>query len=150
MKFENKMAFYFKNTDKDIIMTEEDDEYYGKNDICRICEKETLTDKIRDHCQLTGKYRSPADSKCNIIVTQKQSSFITFAIHKFSNYDCHLFPKELVDKKNDEVNLKLLPGTDEEYTSVEYGCIKFIVSYRFLSSSLDELLKIKMRMILKF
>ena len=32
------MAFYFKNTKKDIIMTDEDEDY-GNNKICRFCEK---------------------------------------------------------------------------------------------------------------
>ena len=30
---------------------------------------------------------------------------------------------------------KIIPKTDEEYVSVRYGGIKFIDSYRFLSSS---------------
>ena len=33
------MAFYFKNTKKDIIMTEENEEDYRINNICRFCEK---------------------------------------------------------------------------------------------------------------
>ena len=33
------MAFYFKNTNKDIIMTQEDEEDYKNNNICRFCEK---------------------------------------------------------------------------------------------------------------
>ena len=33
------MAFYFKNTKKDIIMTQEDEEDYKNNNICRFCEK---------------------------------------------------------------------------------------------------------------
>ena len=36
----------------------------------------------------------------------------------------------------------LLPETNEEYLSATYGCIAFIDSYRFLSSSLDSLVKI--------
>ena len=32
------MAFYFKNTNKDVIMTEENEEDYRINDICRFCE----------------------------------------------------------------------------------------------------------------
>ena len=55
----------------------------------------------------------------------------------FFNYDCHLFCKKLVDKKNDKVKFDIIPKTNEEYISVTYGCIRFINSYRFLSSSLD-------------
>ena len=35
-----------------------------------------------------------------------------------------------------------MPKTNEEYVSVTYGCIRFIDSYRFLSSGLDSLVKI--------
>ena len=99
IKLENKRAFYFKNTNKDIIMTNVDVEDYKNNNICRFCEKEILSDKVRDHCHLTGKYRGPAHNTCNINVTQKQSNFIPFIFHNFSNYDCHMFFKKLVDKK---------------------------------------------------
>ena len=138
---ENKMAFYFKNTKKDIIMTEENEEDFRNNNICRFCEKEILSDKVRDHCHLTSKYRGPAHSKCNINVTQKQSNFIPFIFHNFSIYDCHMFFKKLVDKKKDKVDFEIIPKTNEEYISVTYGCIRFIDSYRFLSSGLDSLVK---------
>ena len=45
IKLENKMAFYFKNTKKDIIMTEEDEKDYKNNNICRLCEKENIFEK---------------------------------------------------------------------------------------------------------
>ena len=141
IKLENKMAFYFKNTKKDIIMTQEDIEDFENNDICRFCEKEILSDKVRDHCHLTGNYRGPAHNTCNINVIQKQSNFIPFIFHNFSNYDCHMFFKKLVDKKNDKVKFDIIPKTNEAYISVTYGCIRFIDSYRFLSSSLDSLVK---------
>ena len=141
IKLENEMAFYFKNTNKDIIMTKEDEEEYRNNNICRFCEKNIETDKIRDHYHLTGNYRGAAHSSCNINVTQDQSSFIPFIFHNFSNYDCHMFFKKLVDKKNDKVKFDIIPKTNEEYISVTYGCIRFIDSYRFLSSSLDSLVE---------
>ena len=135
------MAFYFKETKKDIIMTQEDEEKYKNNNICRFCEKEILSDKVRDHCHLTGKYRGPAHNTCNINVKQKDSNFIPFAFHNFSNYDCHMFFKKLVDLKKDKVKFKIIPKTNEEYITVKYGCIRFIDSYRFLSESLDKLVK---------
>ena len=141
IKLENKMAFYFKETKKEIIMTKEDEEDYKNNNICRFCEKNIESDKVRDHCHLTGRYRGPSHNICNINVKQKDSNFIPFAFHNFSNYDCHMFFKKLVDLKNDKVKFEFIPKTNEENISVKYGCIRFIDSYRFLSESLDKLVK---------
>ena len=141
IKFENKLAFYFKNTKKDIIMKQKDEEDYRNGKNCRFCEKEILSDKVRDHCHLTGKYRGLAHSKCNINVTQNESNFIPFVFQNFSNYDCHMFCKRLVNKKKDKVDFEIIPKTNEEYVSVTYGCIRFIDSYRFLSSGFDSLVK---------
>ena len=101
------MAVCFKKFKKDIIVTEKDEEEYKNNNICKFCEKEILSDKIRDHCDLTGNYRGPAHSKCNINATQDKSNFIPFLFHNFSNYDCHSFFKKFVDKKNDKVKFKI-------------------------------------------
>ena len=103
--------------------------------------KKKYSDKVRDHCHLTVKYRGPAHSNGNINVTQKQSNFIPFIFHNFSNYDCHMVFKKLVDKKKDKVDFEIIPKTNEEYISVTYGCIRFIDSYRFLSSGFDSLVK---------
>ena len=48
-----------------------------------------------------------------------------------------MFFKKLVDK----AKFDIIPKTNEEYRSVTYGCIRFIESYLFLSSSLDSLLE---------
>ena len=53
------MAFCLKKTKEDIIMTEEDDEDNRKNNISQFCERINETDKIRDHCHLTGECRGP-------------------------------------------------------------------------------------------
>ena len=47
----------------------------------------------------------------------------------------------MVDLKNDKVKFDIIPKTNEENISVTYSCIRFIDSYRFLSSSLDSLVK---------
>ena len=122
-------------------MTEKDEEDYENNNIRRFCEKNIKCDKVKDQCHLTGNYRGPAHSKCSFNVTQKQSNFIPFIFHNFSNYDCHMFFKKLVDKKKDKKDFEVIPKTNEEFISVTYGCIRFIDSYRFLSSSLDSLVK---------
>ena len=43
--------------------------------------------------------------------------------------------------KKNKVKIKIIPKTNEEYIVVKYGCIRFIDSYRFLSSSLDKLVQ---------
>ena len=91
IKLENKMAFYFKNTNKDIIMTQENEENFKNNNNCRFCEKIIEYDKVKDHCHLTGKYRGPAHNVCNINVTQKQSNFIpSIFIPRKAGYCNHL------------------------------------------------------------
>ena len=90
---------------------------------------------------MTGKNRKPAQTTCIVNVKQKDSNFMTFAFHNFSNYDCHMFFKRLVDLKKDKIEFKIIPKTNEEYIAVKYGCIRFIDSYRFLSESLDKLVK---------
>ena len=39
VKLEIKMSFLFKNTSKDILMTEKDGKFQRNNNICRVCEK---------------------------------------------------------------------------------------------------------------
>ena len=80
IKLENKMTFYFKNTNKVIIMTQEDEKIFEANNIFRFSEKQIIDLKVRDHCHLTRKYRGPAHSNCNINVKQKDSIFISVII----------------------------------------------------------------------
>ena len=97
IKLENKIPIFYENTNKDFIMAEEDEEHFRNKKICQNCQNEKLDDKIRDPCQLTGEYRGPVHGKYNITVTQKQSNFIAFLIHKCSNYDCQPFFQKLPD-----------------------------------------------------
>ena len=115
-------------------------ENYKNNNIVDFV-KEILSDKVRDPCHLTSKYRVPAHNTCNINVKRKDINFISFAFHNYSNYNCNIFFKKLVDLKKNEVKFEIIPKTNEEYILVTYGCIRFIDSFRFLSESLDKLIK---------
>ena len=85
------MVFYFENTEKATIFTEEDKEYFENNNVCPFCENENISGKVRDHCHLTGAYRGPTHQSCNVIVIQEQSKFFPSVFHNFSNCGCHLF-----------------------------------------------------------
>ena len=41
------MTFYLKNTKKDNILTQENKEDFENDSICRLCEKNTETDKVK-------------------------------------------------------------------------------------------------------
>ena len=76
---------------------------------------------FRGHCHSTGNYRGPAQEKGNINVTQKQSIFIPLAIHNFSNFECHLFFKSLVNEWEIKVGTDIIPETNEKYIPETYG-----------------------------
>ena len=42
IKKENKMAFHFKNTNKDIFLTQEDEEVFDNSYNCRFCEEKNF------------------------------------------------------------------------------------------------------------
>ena len=50
----------------------------------------------------------------------------------------HCSPRNWFIKK---VSFDIIPKTNEEQTSVTYGCIRFIDNYRIISSSLDSIVK---------
>ena len=52
------MFFFFKNTNKAIILIEKDEEDYKSNKFHRVCRKEKIVDEFGEHCHLTGKYTS--------------------------------------------------------------------------------------------
>ena len=47
-------------------MTSEDEEIQNNSHICWIRKQELNTDKLRDHCHVTGRFRGSAHNKCNI------------------------------------------------------------------------------------
>ena len=136
-----KIALHFKNTRKTLFWQKKMKKIIKKNNICRFYERYFECDKVRDLCHLTGNYKGPAHSICIINVTQLQCNFIPFLFHNFSSYDCPMFFKKLVGKKNDKVKFDIIPKTNEEHISVTCGCIRFIDKYRLLSSSLDSSVK---------
>ena len=98
--------------------------------------------KVRDHDHLTGKYRGAAHNICNINCKQRSSSFVPIFFHNFSGYDCHLIFEELLTEAyNQNYNPTIIPKSLENYVSVQVGCLRFLDSYRFLSSSLNKLVK---------
>ena len=133
-----------------IPLSKEQWEVYRNATRCHICNNLFAPDdtRVRDHCHLTGKYRGPAHSNCNL--NYKNSYYIPIVFHNLSGYDSHFIIKEIATAF--EGGVSLLPITKEKYISFtktvkdtteedsrKHIQLRFIDSYRFLNTSLDKL-----------
>ena len=76
-------------------MSSEEEERFQLSNICWICNKlfDVSDDKVRDHCQVTGKYRGAAHWSCN--VSFKMTKKIPVIFHNIDRYVSHLIFKKL-------------------------------------------------------
>ncbi|XP_070167595.1 uncharacterized protein [Polyergus mexicanus] len=118
---------------------------------CRVCEKpfESEDARVRDHCHLTGRYRGPAHSNCNL--NYKETYVISIFFHNLSGYDAHFIIKDVANAFPGSI--ELLPLTKEMYISFTKNVedasnegwigkrlkLRFVDSFKFLSASLEKL-----------
>ena len=116
-------------------MTNEDEEIYHNSHICWICKQELNTDKVRDHCHVTGKFRGAAHNKCNSKL--RISRKLTLIFHNLQGYDGHRIFNEL---NNFDVDIAVIPKRIDKYTSIIVNRrISSIDSLQFYNSSLETL-----------
>ena len=146
LTLENIASNYFE-TNLPLEITPEEHQSFQQSKVCWLCENPlgdaegASHDKVRDHDHLTGKYRGAAHNKCNLNCKKKSSSFVPIFFHNFSGYDCHLIFEELLTSAyNLKLPINIIPKSMENYVSVQVGCLRFLDSYRFLSSSLQKLI----------
>ena len=140
---------------KPLKLTQDQQKSFGKAKFCHICNKELLKDKVRDHCHFTGQYRGAAHNSCNLRC--KKPRILPVIFHNLQGYDAHLFIKQLARLPGE---FKCIPSTEEKYISFSkkvkvdeymskefdkmmpiYFEIRFIDSYKFLQTSLANLVK---------
>ena len=78
---------------KKMIFTKSDEACFNAADDCFICGQPLGTDRVRDHCHLSGKFRGAAHNLCNL--NYKLPKFFPVIFHNLSGYDSHLFIKKL-------------------------------------------------------
>lgn len=103
---------------------------------CHTCEEELGTDRVRDHCHLTGKFWGAAHNDYNW--NFKFTSRIPLVFHNLKNYDAHLIIKAMGLIKNRPISC--IPTNDEKYISFSIGDLTFIDSLQFLNASLEKLI----------
>ena len=146
-----------------IPLTKNEEKNHNKQKVCHICRKEFNTDdsdtkyhKARDHCHYTGKYRGAAPDICNL--RYKIPKEIPVVFHNGSTYDYHFIIKNLAEEFEGEIEClgenrekyitfsvptkkeitKTYKNGNDKITKISYK-IKFIDSYRFMSTSLSNL-----------
>ena len=129
--------------------------HYNEQEICYICKKEFDNNdkknyKVIDHWHFTGKYRGATHNICNLRYKVPREILVVF--HNGSIYDYHFIIKELVKefdgnfeclgentKKHITFSAPIKKKIGNKDIEITYK-IKFIDSYRFMSSSLSKLI----------
>ena len=138
-------------------LTPKEMDRYKRSERCHICFKPFKEDnpKVRDHCHYTSRYRGPAHMKCNL--QHKTPSYIPIVFHNLSGYDAHLFIKELAASTDGAKMMGVIAKNTEDYITFSIKVevnryidkngiekskeieLRFIDSFKFMSSSLDSL-----------
>ena len=138
-----------------IPLTKEEKKIHREQKVYYICKKGFSTDddnkkyhKVTDHCHHAGKYRGTAHDICNL--RYKMPKEISVAFHNGSTYSYHFIIKKLVEEF--EGQFECLGENTEKYITFAIpikkeldNCksitskIKFIDTFRFMSSSLSNL-----------
>ena len=113
-------------------MTIQDEEISNNSRICWICNEVLNTDKVRDHCHITGKFRGAAHNQCNLKFKIPKKLPIIF--HNLEGYDGHIIFKEV---NNFDVTIDVISKTTKKYVSIIVKrTITFIDSNKFHKGTL--------------
>ncbi|XP_077260838.1 uncharacterized protein LOC143896720 [Temnothorax americanus] len=132
-------------------LTEDEKRKFRLATRCHVCGKSFQPEdkRVRDHCHLTGRYRGPAHSRCNL--NYRNVYAIPVFFHNLSGYDAHFVVEKIANEF--EGGIDLLPLTKESYISFSktvketqtdggwyrYVKLRFVDSYKFLAASIKTL-----------
>ena len=136
LEIETQHSIKFNKT---VEFTKEDKLYHNTTNNCQICNRHCIN-KVRDHCQQTGRYRGTA---CNIFnLFSRQQNFIPVIFHNGKSYDFNLLFNELFHQNNSKRRVDILPSTNGKARMFRAIVLKFLDSYSFMTMSLDKMAKI--------
>ena len=132
--FKKVMKKYFN---KNLIMTEKEEENYRSSNTCWVCEKFIEDEKVRDHYHITGKYRSAAHWKCN--VNLKLTKNVPAIFHNLKGYNSHLIINQI---GKFDVKVDVISNGLEKYIAFTINKnLIFTESMQLMNSSLEKLFK---------
>ncbi|XP_053200846.1 uncharacterized protein LOC128385939 [Panonychus citri] len=116
------------------LMSARDEHEFENIENCHICGKKLHSD--RDH--FIGRFRGPAHQTCN--VAYQVPSKIPVIFHNLRNFDGHIIINALRSGMFEKPP-RLIPHTMEKYIAFILDDLVFLDNYSFLTSSLDNLLR---------
>jgi len=119
-------------------LTKKELKRFQTSSTCHICERKMdNSEKVKDHCHITGKFRNAAHHSCNSKYLQPKK--IPVVMHSFKTFDLQLllsnishFPEESVD---------VIPSNSEKFLSIITSKFYFVDSLMHLSASLSKLVE---------
>ncbi len=129
-----------KNTE--IKMTVEDEKKHRYAKKCYLCgdafnSKLTAKCKVRDHDHRTGCFRGSACASCNI--NYFSNRYLPIVFHNLRGYDSHFIIKKAYESQAKNVNA--IPNSNEKFMTFSFDQLKFIDSFQFMATSLDNLVE---------
>ena len=132
---------------KRLVMTVSDEKDFQNAKKCWICDRkykpaERENIPVRDHCQMTGKYRGSAHKKCNLkLQISAEKIKIPVVFHNLKGYDSHFIIEKLGDIiKEEPLDINVIAANVEKYMAIYLGKhLAFIDSFQFMSQSLAKL-----------
>jgi hypothetical protein len=131
-------------------MTEEDEKSHQKAKTCYLCKQPFPTGynpkenkalfKVRDHDHFTSKYRGACHASCNINYNNRNFC-VPVVAHNLKGYDSQLILRDVAEFATENRKFECIPMNGEKFISFSLGKFRFIDSYAFMASSLDELVK---------
>lgn len=94
-------------------------------------------DKVRNHDHVTGEFFGVAHNDCNLLF--RQVEFIPVVLHNLRGFDAHLIMQRIGRFKNRRLNV--IANTDERYILFSISKLRFVNSFQFLFTSLDNFVK---------
>jgi len=122
-------------------LTDEETRAHNAATVCFTCEQAftVLNKKTRHHCHITGKYIAPVCTNCNLQLKSRKWNnkyYIPFFTHNARSYDSHFIIKNFHDPN---ATVQVIPTNTEKFLALQIDSIRFLDSFQFLSSSLNNL-----------